>query len=64
MKPAPPPKPIRSPDTYPLYEKKVESQEDLHEVEVEEVDTAFDTSDGEFNQTTIIIAFHNHDLFW
>ena len=51
MKPAPPPKPIRSPDTYPLHEKKVESQEDLHEEEVEEVDTAFDTSDGEFDQT-------------
>ncbi len=59
MKPAAPPKPIRSPDTYPLHEKEVESQEDLHE---EEVDTAFDTSDGKFDQITI--AFHNHDLFW
>ena len=55
MKPAPPPKPIRSPDTYPLHEKEVESQEDLHKEEVDEVDTAFDTSDGDFNQ---IIAFH------
>ncbi|XP_064407623.1 mucin-3A-like isoform X2 [Halichondria panicea] len=45
MKPAPPPKPIRSPDTYPLHEKEVESQEDLHKEEVDEVDTAFDTSD-------------------
>ncbi|XP_064407627.1 receptor-type tyrosine-protein phosphatase T-like [Halichondria panicea] len=55
MKPAPPPKPIRSPDTYPLYEKKVESQEDLHEVEVEEVDTAFDTSDD-----IAVIDFASH----
>ncbi len=47
MKPAPPPKPARSPDTnYPLHEKEVElCQEELHE---EEVDTAFDTSEGEF----------------
>ncbi len=49
MKPAPPPMPARSPDTYPLHEKEVECQEELHE---EEVDTAFDTSEGEF----IIIA--------
>ncbi len=50
MKPAPPPKPARSPDTYPLQEKEVESQEELHE---EEVDTAFDTSEGEFDQIVI-----------
>ncbi len=47
MKPAPPPKPARNPDTYPLHEKEVECQEELHE---EEVDTAFDTSEGEFDQ--------------
>ncbi len=47
MKPAPPPKPARSPDTYPLHEKDVDSQKRLHE---EEVDTAFDTSEGEFDR--------------
>ncbi len=52
MKPAPPPKPARSPDTYPLHEKEVESQEELHE---EEVDTAFDTSEGEFDQLLIVL---------
>ncbi len=51
MKPAPPPKPARSPDTYPLQEKEVESQEELHE---EEVDTAFDTSEGDFSIFQII----------
>ncbi len=62
MKPTPPPKPIRSPDTYPLHEKKVESQEDLHK-EVEEVDTAFDTSDGDFNQIKAFRSIRFSDIY-
>ncbi|XP_064407145.1 uncharacterized protein LOC135351979 isoform X2 [Halichondria panicea] len=48
MKHAPPPKPIRSPDTYPLHGKDIESQGELHKEEVEvevEVDTAFYNSE-------------------
>ncbi len=60
MKHAPPPKPIRSPDTYPLHGKDIESQGELHKEEVEvevEVDTAFYNSEGDFNQIRAFIVF-------